>query len=57
MWKSLADKISFFFIKERARSILQRTNGNERRLIEICGMTPDEALKSLSTTGQGLKNS
>lgn len=51
----MADKISLFFIKEKAKSFLQRTNGNERRLIEICGMPPDEALKNLSTTEQGLK--
>jgi Mg2+-importing ATPase len=57
MWKSLADKISLFFIKEKAGSILERSNENERRLIEICGMPPGEALRSLLTTEQGLKDS
>ncbi len=57
MWRSLADKISVFFTKGKTKFVLERSNGNERRLVEICGMTPDEALKSLSTTEQGLKNS
>jgi P-type Ca2+ transporter type 2C len=39
------------------KPILERPNGNERRLIEICGTTPDEGLKSLSTTEQGLNKS
>jgi Mg2+-importing ATPase len=55
MWKSVADKISLFFIKEKVIPLLPRTNGNGRRLIEICAMSSDEALRSLSTSDQGLK--
>jgi Mg2+-importing ATPase len=56
MWRSLTEKISLYFVREKVKSILQRANGNERRLVEICAMAPDEALKSLSTTEQGLMN-
>ncbi len=57
MWKSIADKISLFFVKEKPGILLQRTNGNEKRLIEICAMSSEEALKHLSTSEQGLKTS
>jgi Mg2+-importing ATPase len=56
MWRSLTEKISLYFVREKVKSILQRANGNERRLVEICAMAPDETLKSLSTTEQGLMN-
>jgi Mg2+-importing ATPase len=55
MWKSIAEKISLFFVKERLGPQIQRTNGNGSRLIEICAMPSDEALRSLSTSEQGLK--
>jgi Mg2+-importing ATPase len=57
VWKLIADKISLFFVKEKPRLLLQRTNGNEKRLIEICAMPSEEALKRLSTSEQGLKTS
>lgn len=55
MWKSIAQKISLFFIKEKPKLLLQSTNGNEKKLIEICTMSSEEAQKHLSTSEQGLK--
>ncbi len=40
----------------KMRPASERADGNERRLIEICAMPVDEALKSLSTSEQGLRN-
>jgi Mg2+-importing ATPase len=54
MWKSVAEKISLFFVKGKTKFIPEKSNGHERRLIEICGTSSEEALKSLSTTEQGL---
>jgi Mg2+-importing ATPase len=54
MWKSVAEKISLFFVKERIGGLPQKTNGNWNRLIELCAMSSDEALRSLSTSEQGL---
>ena len=50
-------KTLFFPVKRKMKPILEKANGSEQRLIEICSMTPEEALKSLSTTDQGLHKS
>ena len=57
LWNSLAEKISLFFVKGRAISLLQKTNGSWDRLVEICAMPSDEALRSLSTSEEGLSRS
>ncbi len=53
----MTGKTFLFSAKEKMKPILERSNGSEHKLIEICGMPPDEALKSLSTAEQGLRNS
>ena len=43
--------------KRGMNPIADRANGNERRFIEICAMSFEEALRNLSTTEQGLNKS
>jgi Mg2+-importing ATPase len=53
----IINKIPLSSVKRELNPIADRVNGNERKLIEICAMSSDAVLKSLSTTEQGLNKS
>ncbi len=54
MFKSLFSKISPFLIVKEAKASAKKITANEQRLVDFCGLSPEEAQKRLESGSAGL---